>query len=287
MARLIAPLFLGGCPRAGTTLAVDLLGLHPALSPVYETNFVLQLSELLFEGAGLSPLVTGQAVMTAMEKWSRDLPFRPHEKKDYERYWHGPHHVLFDRPYAMRCAKELAEGLFSRDPAEAFRGFVFSLFDQHARLDGKPGWINKTPRYALVLPRLKAIFPEMKFVHCLRDPRDAVPSILSRKWGERHGLPGAVQLWTESVEGARRFKARWPQDYAETRLEDLVAMPERETNRILQALGLEECPAERFADYRRRIAFDRHRVSGENRDPNASREIEALAGGLMAEFGYS
>jgi hypothetical protein len=187
----------------------------------------------------------------------------------------------------MRCAKELAEGLFSRDPAEAFRGFVFSLFDQHARLDGKPGWINKTPRYALILPRLKTIFPEMKFVHCLRDPRDAVPSILSRKWGERHGLPGAVRLWIESVEGARRFKARWPQDYAETRLEDLVAMPEQETNRILQALGLEECPADRFADYRRRIAFDRHRVSGEDRDPKTNREVEALAGRLMTEFGYS
>jgi hypothetical protein len=127
----------------------------------------------------------------------------------------------------------------------------------------------------------------MKFVHCLRDPRDAVPSILSRKWGERHGPAGAVRLWIESVESARRFQARWPQDYAETRLEDLVAMPEQETNRMLRALALEECPAERFADYRRRIAFDRHRVSGEDRDPNMSREIEALAGDLMAELGYS
>ena len=43
------PVFLGGAGRSGTTLAVDMIGLHPELSPIYETSFVVELITLMLE----------------------------------------------------------------------------------------------------------------------------------------------------------------------------------------------------------------------------------------------
>ena len=42
------PIFIGGASRSGTTLLVDMLGLHPNLSPIYETDFVLDVAKILF-----------------------------------------------------------------------------------------------------------------------------------------------------------------------------------------------------------------------------------------------
>ncbi|SES71567.1 Sulfotransferase family protein [Salinibacillus kushneri] len=33
---MFSPMFIGGAGRSGTTLLVDLIGLHPNISPVYE-----------------------------------------------------------------------------------------------------------------------------------------------------------------------------------------------------------------------------------------------------------
>src|SRR5215475_2727722 len=141
----IPPFFIGGCGRSGTTLAVDLLGLHPSLSPVYETGFVLEVAQLLFSNPGVSAFVVSDHVQQLMEEWSRELPFRPHDKKDYERYWHGAHYVLFGREAALAATATLIDDLLTAEPQVGFRRFIAGLFAEHARQDGKPGWINKTP----------------------------------------------------------------------------------------------------------------------------------------------
>ncbi|WP_404454406.1 sulfotransferase [Virgibacillus necropolis] len=42
------PMFIGGAERSGTTLLVDLLGLHSNISPVYETDFVKFLVKMFY-----------------------------------------------------------------------------------------------------------------------------------------------------------------------------------------------------------------------------------------------
>jgi hypothetical protein len=282
----VPPLFIGGCGRSGTTLAVDLLGLHPTLSPIYETGFVLEVAHLLFSSSGLSAFMVADQIQQLMEKWSRDLPFRPHDKKDYERYWHGAHYVLFDRDTALAATAALIEDLMAADALTGFRRFVTGLFAEHARRDGKPAWINKTPLYVLHLPLLKRLFPTMKFVHCIRDPRQAVPSMLGRRWGQHQSLDQCTRFWLSCIDSARAFSARWPQDLIETRFEDLVGEPEAEIGRILRALGLEDRSAEMVARFRARIQLDPDRIIGADRDPSSAAEIEAIAGPTMAALGY-
>jgi sulfotransferase family protein len=285
-AEAIPPLFIGGCGRSGTTMAVDLLGMHPLLSPIYETGFVLEVAHLLFSSPGISAFLVADQIQQLMEKWSRDLPFRPHDKKDYERYWHGAHYVLFDRDTALAATGALIDDLMTAEPQAGFRRFVVRLFVEHARQDGKPGWINKTPLYVLHLPLLKHLFPTMKFLHCMRDPRDAVPSMLSRRWGQHQTLDQAVRFWISCIEAARAFAAKWPQDYVETRLEDLVTQPEAEIARILQTFRLEDRSAEMLTRFRERVRLDPARIAGEDRDATISAEIERIAGPTMIALGY-
>ena len=285
-ARAVPPLFIGGCGRSGTTLAVDLLGMHPVLSPVYETGFVLEVAQLLFSSGGLSAFMVADQIERLMSHWSRDLPHRPHNKKEYERYWHGAHYVLFDRDTAMAATGTLIEDLITAEPQAGFRRFVTGLFADHARRDGKPAWINKTPLYVLHLPLLKHLFPAMKFIHCTRDPRDAVPSMLSRRWGQHQTVDEGASFWQSCIEAARAFAARWSTDHVETRFEDLVTQPETEIARILQALGLEDCSADMLSRFRDRVRLDSGRIASLERDPAVSARIEAIAGPTMIPLGY-
>jgi len=282
----VRPLFIGSRGWSGTTLAVDLLRMHLTLPPVYETGFVLKVAQLLFSSSGLSAFLVADQAQLLMETWRRDPPFRPHDKKDYERYWHGAHYVLFDRDTALAATRTLIGDLITAEPQAGFRHFLTDLFAEHARRDGKSAWINKTPLYVLHLPLLNHLFPSMKFVHRTRDPGDAAPSMPSRRWGQHQTLDQGTRFWLTCIDSARAFAARWPQGYVETRLEDFVARPKADIARILQALGLEDRSTEMLAQFRDRIWFDPARIAGKDRDPMASAEIEAITGPTMVALGY-
>ena len=139
------PVFIGGAGRSGTTLVVDMLGLHPRISPVYETDFVMQLGKLLFSGRERSAADLRAQVTRCMDEWTKPLPLRPHHKREHEQFHHGPHYILFDRPFALERTAELLREALAGRAAQGFRQFVVSLFEEHCRRDGKPRWVNKTP----------------------------------------------------------------------------------------------------------------------------------------------
>jgi Sulfotransferase family len=277
------PLFVGGCGRSGTTLAVDLLGMHSRLSPVYETAFVIDLPPLLFRDTGLSALVVADRIRDIMAAWSRELPHQPHEKKSYERYWHGPHHVLFDRAFALARTEALIERFLAAEPEDGFRDFVGALFAEHARLDGKPGWINKTPRYVLMLGTLLHLFPDMIYIDCVRDPRDAVASMLSRSWGPKSAEEGA-RFWLACVEKAAAFRRKAPDRHVEIRYEALLAEPRAVLAATLARLGLADESEAMLARYRERVALRPDR--GAERDPAVAGPVAEIAGAAMARLGY-
>ena len=212
--------FIGGCGRSGTTWVVDVLGLHPALSPIYETDFVLAVACAICEGQ------PREEILGYMEAWCRDLPHRPHSKRSYERYVHGPHHVLLDR---------LGRG---EGGAAPFRDFVEQLFGRHAERDGKPHWINKTPSYVLDLDLLQQVFVDMRFIHVVREREATARSILGRPWGP-DDIETARTDHATNVEAGRRWGTVNPGSYLEVRYEDLASDPRRTVSRALDWLGLD------------------------------------------------
>lgn len=294
------PVFIGGAGRSGTTLVVDMLGLHPRLSPVYETDFVLQLARLLFGSPRPAGAQLHAEVLRCMEEWSRPLPLRPHNKRPHERYFHGPHYILFDRPFALERTRELlnAIGRAGGPPAPAaetaalpaFRSFVLALFDEHARRDRKPHWINKTPGYVQYLPLLRALFPAMRFIHCVRDGRDVACSVVTRPWGPSN-YPDAADWWVKTVRQGVEFETNYPGQCLVVRFEDLVREPARQLSRMLTWLGEEGDPEVILNPYRDEtgISLDQDRIGEWERAfaPEDKQAFEQRAGKTLAHFGYA
>ncbi len=119
-----------------------------------------------------------------------------------------------------------------------------------ARLDTSRRWGWKNPRSMYLLPVIAALYPDLHFIHVLRDGRDmalsdnqnqrdkhyasafGVPNpgtaaASARLWGEANL---AVADWGERCLGAR---------YIRLRIEDLCSAPHAECARLLAALDLD------------------------------------------------
>ena len=281
----MAALFIGGAGRSGTTLAVDLLGLHPRVSAIYETDFVGQLIQLMSRDLP-APLVAEQTLIF-MERWTRPLPHRPHNKRAHERYHHGPHHILFDRAFAMARTEELCGAIVQGRGALGLRHFVDALFAEHCRLDEKPRWANKTPAYVQLLPTLAQLWPEMRFLHCVRDGRDVAASVLTRPWGPNTPAE-AAQWWGMKVAAGVRWGQLNPDRYHELRYEDLLADPEATLTQVFEWLG-ESPETEAILARTASIGLDPSRAGGWQNalSPADVADFEAVGRDLLMHFGYA
>lgn len=276
-------IFIGGAGRSGTTLLVDLLGLHPNLSPVYETDFVVFIARLL--GAGVSTDVAATQIAQFMEQWTRGLPHRPHNKRAHERFVHGPHHILFDRDTALAETRRFCDAIAVGREVEGFRNFLDALFGEHARLDGKTRWINKTPAYVRMLPVLRQVYPDMKFLHCVRDGRDVAASIVTRPFGPAR-VDEAARWWAGSVQAGIQFERAHPEHVRSVRYEDLLTDPVATLEPVLEWLG-EAGAASMLRAHA--IGLDPSR-SGAWRASFSDEDRTAFrteAGGLLSHLGYA
>jgi len=286
-----APIFIGGAGRSGTTLLADLIGCHPRISPVYETDFLRDFM-VLFCSPEAPPLeVACVQAVRYMDRWSQSLPNRPHNKGSHERYVHGPHYLLFDRGLALQatidCIRTIRSG---GDAPEAIGRMATRLFNSHTAQDDKVRWANKTPANLAILPELVQAFgSELRFVHILRDPRDVACSVVDRPWGPKlHGEVGA--WWAGKIQRGLEFAKTRNLAYMEVHFEDLVRNPGPILNRIFEFVG--EAPlGEQVASWHAegRIPFDLSRVGRWERDFPAEERAAFLAhcGQLMESVGYS
>jgi len=108
---------------------------------------------------------------------------------------------------------------------------------------------EKSPDNVLALPILGRVFPQAKFLHLIRDGRDAAISgwfhnlRVSKEWAEKefgslkafaeHFAPG----WVRSINAGRDFGAQFPERYHELRYEDLLSDGAGELRGVLNYLG--------------------------------------------------
>ena len=228
------PIFIGGAPRSGSTLVADLLGLHSSLSPVYDTPFLVDVCLALF--VRRSAEERAAEVLRIMTNWSEQLERAPRQAGNGTQYHHGTRYVLFNKAYVMERTTQLLDDLNAGDALVAFQSFVGDLFDKHSRLDGKPVWVNKVSQYVEYAPLLKAVFPNMLFVHVVRDGRDAAVDMIAEEIVPNDFL-GAMEKWRRSVREGVVFGRACPESYVQIRFEDLIANPEVALGRVLDRMG--------------------------------------------------
>jgi Sulfotransferase family len=205
--------FLISQPRAGSTLLQRVLAGHPQIHSAGETWLMLPPLYALRE-AGQGAAYNGFLAQRALRLFLATLPDGPASYRE-----------------GLRCMAE-------------------HVYTEAARGAGKPLFLDKTPRYYLVLPELRDVFPEARFVVLLRHPVAVLHSICET-WVRPDWL-SAIRF-AQDIALAPRLLASGIAELGRAarvvHYERFVAEPEAETRRLCEELGIAfHPPMLRYAD---------------------------------------
>jgi Sulfotransferase family len=155
-------------------------------------------------------------------------------------------------------------------------------------------WGDKTPVYMVDIPLLARLFPQARFVHILRDPRDCCLSA-EKTWGDSP-IRGA-QRWADRTRICRMTgRELGLERYHEVRYEDLVGDVSVTLGAVFAFLGVATPPD---AGRLLRVPENYGAARGDGRilsantqkwrtqmPPVLRRRIEELTGDLLDELGY-
>jgi protein-tyrosine sulfotransferase len=198
--------FLLGMGRSGTTLLQESMQAHPNIVAPYECDFVLYL-----------------------------YPKFGHIKKWSENDIHQFVEALFFLPNISQVwqlnKEKVTVELLSILPYANYQMVCKKIFFQMAGNKEKVLIISdKFPPYIAFVKKLLAIFPDAKFIHLVRDPRDVMNS-MSKRLG-RTNVYFNCWKWLIDNRLVEKIKQKVPAIFFSTTYENMVQNPE-ETYRAL------------------------------------------------------
>ena len=88
---------------------------------------------------------------------------------------------------AVRCRSRALRGrLRATDPVGRAGGSSATCCGRWPTEEGKPGLVEMSSHNVREAQTLRRLFPEARFVHAVRDGRDAASSVVAKTWGPRH-----------------------------------------------------------------------------------------------------
>jgi hypothetical protein len=207
--------FVVGVGRSGTTLLRMMLDAHPELAIPPETHFVnpfIQISGRL----RFNPEVACRAIV-----------------HDQRRRW-GDFGLEADDLIARFREIE------PFNTSDALRGFYALYASKH----GKPRWGDKTPDYVRKMKKIQRTLPEARFVHVIRDGRDAGLSQNARiiRRGKEPVPPREMaRRWRKRIVKSRD-DAKDVEGYIEVRYEDLIDDTEAVLRRVCELVEVHYDP---------------------------------------------
>jgi hypothetical protein len=125
------------------------------------------------------------------------------------------------------------------DPALDYISLVRSFLDQAAARSGKP--INGGAVHSN-FHRLTSIWPDARFLHLVRDPRDVSRSCIGMGWVGN--VYYGTRYWVEPIERWERFAPSLPEEQKhQLKFEDLIVDPVAELTKICEFLGVSYSPS--------------------------------------------
>ena len=122
-----------------------------------------------------------------------------------------------------------------RDRERSLQSAMDTVFQYFATRRGKKRWVEKTPMNARHIEALAGAFPEARFIHIIRDGRDAALSF-QRRFGYTPAM--TIYRWKRTIRDARRQGASvGPERYLEVRYEALTEQPESVLTPVCAFIG--------------------------------------------------
>ncbi len=152
---------------------------------------------------------------------------------------------------------------FTRDTILAeCRRFLDELYAPSLSTARATRWIDDTPLNFVNFDFLHALYPKMKFIHMIRDPRDVASSFTNQAWFPPDQAL-AISVCAAMIRSYRALKDSIPADrLLEVRLEDLVGKTDETLARVAAFLEVEN-------------RFDTPRVSADKANIGRSRNFDA------------
>ena len=203
--------FLGGHPRSGTTLLEQILGAHPQIAAFDEPVAFTQ--EIVEQLAPLENAPTLTANTLNLLSAARRTQLR--------------------QRYLKNLSREVPGGNWG----VANHGWPQGLLD-------------KNPSHTASIHLWLRIFPKVKIIIALRDPRDVIVSchfqnlLLTATNANFLSLERTVKHYTDLMDVWLRLRELGGFDWIETRYEDIVDNLETEGQRVTHFLGLEWSPSQ-------------------------------------------
>lgn len=210
-ARLDPMPIIVGSPRSGTTLLRFMLDSHPKLAIPPETGFLC-----------VGPTLRGSDNELREDFFSAIVNF-PVEAPNW------PDFEIPEELFRLTLSRIIPFNI-----AEAYRSF----YRLYAARFGKPRWGDKTPLYCKSLDAIRKVLPEARFIHIIRDGRDAALSLRKMRFSPGPEIETQAAYWRECVLAARRAGVDHP-DYFEVRYEDLILNTRKTLNQICTFIDLE------------------------------------------------
>ncbi len=207
----VKPIFIFSLPRAGSTLLQRLLSLHEDIDTQAEPWLALPLFFSLKE-QGVSGIYGHRAMSAAVNGYIDSLPGG---KSDY-----------------YECAANFLSELYDRGASENTLYFI-----------------DKTPRYHLVVDEIMSAFPDAKIIFLWRNPLSIASSMI-KTWGKGKWCLYMfhVDLYSGIYSLVNAY--RNSENALSIKYEDLVQSPENQMKKIMEYLELEYEPdlIDKFVD---------------------------------------
>ena len=265
MSSKVIPVFVGGTGRSGTTVVGDLLGNHSKIrtSTPIEIKFLTNKSGLVDVVFGYSSEIEKSAGKVSIfnfrtyrkrkekerERFSKILA--EFNKFIWEKWWDIDAPPPHGRGLTSGIAKTDLENLLQRLERDlkisrkwAARRFMTAFISKQFEAGDEIYWVETTPMNIPEANQLQELFPNALFINMVRDPRDVIASLLTKKWGPTSALEGLDWVEKRLVAGHDALTAIKPEKKVTIALEDL-AIKNREATykKLLDFLKISDEPA--------------------------------------------
>jgi hypothetical protein len=201
----VAPFFIVGSSRSGSTLLRLMLASHSRIAIPSETWYLTA----LVEGFPCDRPLQGNEITDAIAVMTN-------------------HYTWPD----MGLDAAEVRGRVANLGTVRLRDLVEVVYRWHMEVEGKSRWGDKTPGYIEIVPWLAVLFGDAKFIHLIRDGRDVAKSFARAGW---HGpwMLGLTREWSRAIElDAKLGKTQLKERVLRVLYEDLVLEPEATLRKI-------------------------------------------------------